>query len=132
MYVDVKHIYKAHTQTYTYTNICCYHYVSNRYTQHTTPPTPTPHTTHTHRRVGKWDVVFSDATHFGGYGTHNTHCLADLLLSFFDYWTWKHDYQHDVASIRVASGRLSKAQKQWTVRVGSERHLICIEVWYGP
>lgn len=79
------------------------------------------------RRVGEWKVAFSASNHFADFGKRNKGGLAHLLLSFFDYWTWKHDYQQDVASIRIG-GRLSKHQKGWTLRVGTERHLICIEV----
>lgn len=78
------------------------------------------------RKVGEWKVAFSAASHFANFGQRNREGLAHLLLSFFDYWTWKHDYQQDVASIRMG-GRLSKHQKGWTLRVGTERHLICIE-----
>lgn len=66
-------------------------------------------------------------------GSHcsSASCLsasASLLqyVSFFDYWAWRHDYNNGVVSVR-AGRPLSKADKDWTKRQGSERHLVCIE-----
>lgn len=53
--------------------------------------------------------------------------LADCLLAFFEYWTVGHNYRDSVASIRVPGGFVYKADKDWTKRVGTDRHLICVE-----
>ncbi|XP_057851220.1 uncharacterized protein LOC131061514 [Cryptomeria japonica] len=60
------------------------------------------------------------------YGAENKETLAQLLSAFFDYWAFRHNYAKSVISVRT--GRfLSKNEKDWTRRIGNERHLICIE-----
>lgn len=57
---------------------------------------------------------------------HRHLLLTELLVNFFDYWARRHDYVNAVVSIR--QGKLvSKASKDWTRRMGSERHLVSIE-----
>ncbi|VFQ94656.1 unnamed protein product [Cuscuta campestris] len=61
-----------------------------------------------------------------GFGAGNRESLAHLVRAFFTYWAYCHDYANDVISVRT--GRiLSKRTKDWTRRVGNDRHLICIE-----
>ena len=62
-----------------------------------------------------------------GFGSENTETLAELVWAFFENWAWRHDYNNAVVSIRTGC-LLTKAQKDWTRRIGNERHLICIEV----
>ena len=62
-----------------------------------------------------------------GYGSANTETLGDLVWSFFEFWAWRHDFNNTVISIRTLSP-VSKAEKEWTKRVGNERHLVSIEV----
>ena len=59
----------------------------------------------------------------------NKETLGELFFSFFDHFARLHDYNNSVVSIRVnrANGLLSKREKDWTMRHGSERHLVCIE-----
>lgn len=59
----------------------------------------------------------------------NQESLGELFVAFFDHFATKHDYNNSVVSIRVdrAGGLLSKREKDWTMRHGSERHLVCIE-----
>lgn len=58
--------------------------------------------------------------------THILLCARTQFVAFFDYWAWRHDYNNGVVSVRL--GRpISKADKDWTKRQGSERHLVCIE-----
>jgi DNA polymerase sigma len=45
----------------------------------------------------------------------NTETLGELLLSFFDYWAWRHDYNSSVLSIRIG-GTMSKKEKDWWVQ----------------
>ena len=61
------------------------------------------------------------------FGTANTETLGELVWAFFEYWAWKHDYNTAVVSVRTG-GFLTKAQKEWTRRIGNERHLVSIEV----
>jgi DNA polymerase sigma len=67
-----------------------------------------------------------DIARWRGYGSRNTESLAQLLHGFFDYWAWRHDYGGEVVCIRTG-GTLTKRRKGWTTRVGTERHLICVE-----
>ncbi|KAG0472729.1 hypothetical protein HPP92_014586 [Vanilla planifolia] len=60
------------------------------------------------------------------FGAHNKESIAQLLWAFFHYWAYKHDYTKDVISVRIA-GTISKHAKDWTRRIGNDRHLICIE-----
>ncbi|XP_002983593.2 UTP:RNA uridylyltransferase 1 [Selaginella moellendorffii] len=60
------------------------------------------------------------------FGADNKETLGELLTAFFDYWACQHDYNHSVISVRTG-GYLSKNEKEWTRRIGNERHLICIE-----
>ncbi|KAK9806970.1 hypothetical protein WJX72_009015 [[Myrmecia] bisecta] len=82
----------------------------------------------THRRtVGVWQCDYHDeVSSLEDFGAQNTETLAELVWAFFEYWAWKHDYNNSVISVRTASF-LTKAQKEWTRRVGNERHLVCIE-----
>jgi DNA polymerase sigma len=82
------------------------------------------------RTVGAWECAFCDdpATQAaaGFVPGANTEPLAQLLWAFFEHWAWLHDYQRSVVSVRT--GRfLSKDEKEWTRKVGTERHLLCVE-----
>ncbi|KAK4743526.1 hypothetical protein SAY87_001527 [Trapa incisa] len=60
------------------------------------------------------------------FGTRNKETIAQLVWAFFNYWAYCHDYANAVISVR--SGCLiGKQAKDWTRRVGNDRHLICIE-----
>ncbi|KAF3632387.1 Nucleotidyltransferase family protein isoform 2 [Capsicum annuum] len=61
-----------------------------------------------------------------GFGSHNGESLARLVWAFFNYWAYCHDYANDVISVRSGS-TVSKRAKDWTRRIGNDRHLICIE-----
>jgi len=76
--------------------------------------------------VNGWDCsYFTDVQNLPKANV-NQESLARLLAGFFDYWAWRHDYSNAVVSVRTG-GFVSKARKEWTRRVGNERHLICIE-----
>lgn len=80
------------------------------------------------RTVGQWSCdYFDDVKSLEGFGAANKESLAELVWAFFAYWAWRHDYNNSVISIRTG-GFLTKSQKEWTRRVGNERHLVCIEV----
>ena len=68
----------------------------------------------------------ADAGRLARWGERNTESPAQLLAAFFGYWAFGHDYATAVASVRVG-GNLTKRRKGWTTRVGTERHLICVE-----
>lgn len=79
------------------------------------------------RTVGQWTCEFcDDVASLRGFGSANRENLAELLWAFFEYWAWRHNYTHDVVSIRLG-GCLHKDDKDWTRRIGNERHLVCIE-----
>jgi len=85
----------------------------------------TPHT-FTRDVEGLRCGYYDDVRALQGWGGRNTQSLAQLLADFFDYWAHGHDYGGSVASVRVG-GFIGKRRKGWTTRVGTERHLICIE-----
>ena len=60
------------------------------------------------------------------FGKANEATVSELLTGFFDHWAFRHDYSRDVASIRTGYA-VTKASKEWTTRVGKDRHLICVE-----
>ncbi|XP_030535287.1 UTP:RNA uridylyltransferase 1 [Rhodamnia argentea] len=60
------------------------------------------------------------------FGSHNRETIAQLVWAFFHYWAYRHDYTNTVISVRAGS-LLSKRTKDWTRRIGNDRHLICIE-----
>ncbi|TVU31249.1 hypothetical protein EJB05_22930, partial [Eragrostis curvula] len=82
-----------------------------------------------------FDIIFimisGKATYFFNHTFSNltlpsNDTVSRLLWAFFHYWAYEHDYTRDVISIRT--GRIiSKERKDWTRRVGNDRHLICIE-----
>ena len=70
---------------------------------------------------------YDDVEQLKGFGSANKESLGELVWAFFEHWAWKHDYNNAVVSVRTG-GFLTKSQKEWTRRVGNERHLVCIEV----
>ncbi|CAM0150643.1 unnamed protein product [Urochloa decumbens] len=71
-------------------------------------------------------AYFDQVDKLNNYGAHSRDTVSRLLWAFFHYWAYEHDYTKDVISIRT--GRIiSKERKDWTRRVGNDRHLICIE-----
>ena len=70
---------------------------------------------------------YDDVEQLKGFGSANKESLSELVWVFFEHWAWKHDYNNAVVSVRTG-GFLTKSQKEWTRRVGNERHLVCIEV----
>lgn len=116
--------YRGTLSSYCYVLMCIYH-LQSRY-----PPVlpilqalpPTVSVT-----VREWKAEFFDkADALKGFGLENKQTLAELVWQFFEYWAWKHDYMHGVISIRTGSV-LSKDEKDWTRRIGNERHLLCVE-----
>lgn len=79
------------------------------------------------RTIGQWCCDYYDnVSALSAFGTGNKESLAELLGSFFYYWAVLHDYRGAVITIR-RSAPMTKAEKGWTMRVGTERHLVCIE-----
>lgn len=60
------------------------------------------------------------------FGSRNKESIGHLVWGFFNYWAYCHDYANSVISVRTGS-ILSKHEKDWTRRIGNDRHLICIE-----
>ncbi|BBN19998.1 non-canonical poly(A) RNA polymerase PAPD5/7 [Marchantia polymorpha subsp. ruderalis] len=77
--------------------------------------------------VGNIECAYYDQIEtLQSFGANNKETLGELLTSFFEYWAFRHDYTRAVISVRTG-GYLSKDEKEWTRRIGNERHLICIE-----
>ncbi|KAK1295821.1 hypothetical protein QJS10_CPB15g00699 [Acorus calamus] len=71
-------------------------------------------------------LYFDQVEKLKNFGAHNNESIGRLLWEFFDYWAYRHDYANAVISIRTG-GFISKREKDWTRRIGNDRHLICIE-----
>ncbi|CAL4890360.1 unnamed protein product [Urochloa decumbens] len=73
------------------------------------------------------ECAYFDKVHeLQDFGAENKESLAELLWAFFHYWAFHHDYRRDVISVRIGN-KISKQEKNWTTRVGNDRHLMCIE-----
>lgn len=71
-------------------------------------------------------AYFDKVQKLHNFGAQNKESIMQLLWAFFHYWAYWHDYTNDVISVRT--GRIiSKQEKDWTRRIGNDRHLICIE-----
>ncbi|KAL7238742.1 hypothetical protein ACSBR2_004773 [Camellia fascicularis] len=71
-------------------------------------------------------AYFDQVEKLSSFGSRNRESIAQLVWAFFNYWAYWHDYANDVISVRTGS-ILSKRGKDWTRRIGNDRHLICIE-----
>ncbi|XP_039845596.1 UTP:RNA uridylyltransferase 1-like isoform X2 [Panicum virgatum] len=71
-------------------------------------------------------AYFDEVHQLQDFGAENKESIAELLWAFFHYWAFHHDYRHAVISVRIGS-IISKQEKNWTTRVGNDRHLMCIE-----
>ncbi|CAL0306127.1 unnamed protein product [Lupinus luteus] len=71
-------------------------------------------------------AFFDQVEKLYGFGHRNKETIAQLVWGFFYYWAYCHDYTNAVISVRTGS-IISKGEKDWTRRIGNDRHLICIE-----
>lgn len=71
-------------------------------------------------------AFFDRVDRLRNFGARNDESISRLLWGFFRYWAYDHDYMNDVISVRVGQN-ISKREKDWTRRIGNDRHLICIE-----
>ncbi|OEL21667.1 UTP:RNA uridylyltransferase 1 [Dichanthelium oligosanthes] len=71
-------------------------------------------------------AYFDEVHQLQDFGAENKESIAELLWAFFHYWAFHHDYRRDVISVRTGN-TISKQEKNWTTRVGNDRHLMCIE-----
>ncbi|KAI9110153.1 hypothetical protein K1719_019194 [Acacia pycnantha] len=69
---------------------------------------------------------FNEVEKLRDFGRHNNETIAQLVWGFFFYWAYCHDYADSVISVRTGN-IISKREKDWTRRIGNDRHLICIE-----
>ena len=116
--------YRGTLSSYCYVLMCIYHLQSRSPSVlpvlQRLPPTVSV-------TVREWKAeFFDDAEALKGFGLENKQTLAELVWQFFEYWAWKHDYMHGVISIRTGSV-ITKDEKDWTRRIGNERHLLCVE-----
>lgn len=71
-------------------------------------------------------AYFDEVHQLHDFGAENKESISELLWAFFHYWAFHHDYRNDVISVRMGKP-VSKQEKNWTTRVGNDRHLMCIE-----
>ncbi|KNA18482.1 hypothetical protein SOVF_070410 [Spinacia oleracea] len=71
-------------------------------------------------------AFFDEVEKLRDFGARNNENISKLLWGFFHYWAYCHDYPNHVISVRHGY-ILRKQEKDWTRRVGNDRHLICIE-----
>ncbi|KAE8715251.1 hypothetical protein F3Y22_tig00110184pilonHSYRG00012 [Hibiscus syriacus] len=71
-------------------------------------------------------AYFDKVEQLSNFGSPNKETVAQLVWGFFNYWAYGHDYANSVISVRTGC-IISKQDKDWTRRVGNDRHLICIE-----
>ncbi|XP_050386095.1 UTP:RNA uridylyltransferase 1 [Argentina anserina] len=71
-------------------------------------------------------AFFDQIDKLQNFGSQNRETIAELVWAFFNYWAYSHDYANTVISVRLGS-TISKREKDWTRRIGNDRHLICIE-----
>lgn len=71
-------------------------------------------------------AYFDQVEKLRDFGLHNKETVSQLVWGFFNYWAYRHDYTDSVISVRTGS-IISKREKDWTRRIGNDRHLICIE-----
>ncbi|XP_061347542.1 UTP:RNA uridylyltransferase 1 [Gastrolobium bilobum] len=71
-------------------------------------------------------AYFDQVEKLSDFGRHNKETISQLVWGFFYYWAYCHDYANAVISVRTGS-IISKREKDWTRRIGNDRHLICIE-----
>jgi DNA polymerase sigma len=121
---DVNDPYQGTLSSYCYVLMCIFHLQTRSPAilpvLQDLPPTVS-------EQVGEWKVsYFDNVEELKGFGSKNTQTLAELVWEFFEYWAWRHDYQHSVVSIRLGKA-IPKEDKDWTKRVGRDRHLLCVE-----
>ncbi|GJM90060.1 hypothetical protein PR202_ga06302 [Eleusine coracana subsp. coracana] len=71
-------------------------------------------------------TYFDEVHQLHDFGAENKESIAKLLWEFFHYWANHHDYRNDVISVRLGK-TITKQEKNWTTRIGNDRHLMCIE-----
>ena len=116
--------YRGTLSSYCYVLMCIYHLQSRSPpvlpVLQALPPTVSV-------EVREWKAeFFDDVEALKGFGNENKQTLGELVWQFFEYWAWRHDYMSGVISIRTGSV-LPKDEKDWTRRIGNERHLLCVE-----
>ncbi|CAI5952658.1 unnamed protein product [Closterium sp. NIES-65] len=122
---QINETFRGTLSSYAYV-IMCIHYLQQR--QPPILPCLQEMQPHTYRvQVGGVVCSYYDKVDtLQGFGAANGETVGELLAGLFEYWAFRHDYNRCVISIRTG-GFLSKEEKEWTRRVGNERHLICIE-----
>jgi DNA polymerase sigma len=116
--------YRGTLSSYCYVLMCIYHLQSRSPpvlpVLQALPPTISV-------KVREWKAeFFDDVEALKDFGNENKQTLGELVWQFFEYWAWRHDYMSGVISIRTGTV-LPKDEKDWTRRIGNERHLLCVE-----
>eukprot|EP00850_Spirogloea_muscicola_P015637 SM000122S25744 [mRNA] locus=s122:16:4918:+ [translate_table: standard] len=121
---QVNETYRGTLSSYAYV-LMCIHFLQQR----KPPILPCLQEMEVTYRVKVGDVecaYFDQVEALRDFGLGNRETVGELLLAFFEYWAFRHEYNRAVISVRTG-GFLSKDQKDWTRRIGNERHLICVE-----
>ncbi|KGN46224.1 UTP:RNA uridylyltransferase 1 [Cucumis sativus] len=121
----VNETYQGTLSSYAYV-LMCIHFL-----QHRDPPIlpclqETKIVTY-HKIVDNIECAYFDQVEkLKTFGSDNKESVARLVWGFFHYWAYCHDYANTVVSVRTKN-TVSKRAKDWTRRIGKDRHLICIE-----
>ncbi|KAL0538476.1 hypothetical protein IC582_027497 [Cucumis melo] len=121
----VNETYQGTLSSYAYV-LMCIHFL-----QHRDPPIlpclqETKIVTY-HKIVDNIECAYFDQVEkLKTFGSRNKETVARLVWGFFHYWAYCHDYANTVVSVRTKN-TVSKRAKDWTRRIGKDRHLICIE-----
>ncbi|KAJ4771817.1 Poly(A) RNA polymerase cid11 [Rhynchospora pubera] len=120
----VNETYQGTLSSYAYV-IMCIHFLQNRRPA-ILPCLQAMEATYVVRVDNIDCAFFDDVDKLHAFGARNRESISRLLWAFFHYWAYQHDYTADVVSIRTGT-LISKHSKDWTRRIGNDRHLICIE-----
>ncbi|XP_052133909.1 uncharacterized protein LOC127752540 [Oryza glaberrima] len=118
----VNETYQGTLSSYAYVIMCIHYLQSQRILPCLQEMEPTYYVTVDNNICAYFDQVDK----LNGFGAQCKDTLSRLLWGFFRYWAYAHNYTKDVISIRTGRS-ISKNMKDWTRRIGNDRHLICIE-----
>ncbi|KAG2723310.1 hypothetical protein I3760_02G164400 [Carya illinoinensis] len=120
----VNETYQGTLSSYAYV-IMCIHFLQQRRPA-ILPCLQEMETTFSATVEGVECAFFDQVEKLRDFGSCNNETISQLVWAFFNYWAYHHDYANSVISIRTRN-IISKQGKDWTRRIGNDRHLICIE-----
>ncbi|KAF8685824.1 hypothetical protein HU200_043732 [Digitaria exilis] len=120
----VNETYRGTLSSYAYV-LMCIHFLQLREPK-SLPCLQAMEHTYTMNVHGTECAYFDKVHQLQDFGAENKESIAELLWAFFHYWAFHHNYKRDVISVRIGN-TISRKQKNWTARIGNDRHLMCIE-----